>query len=126
MQTSGDDSQPLIALRTVFWLVAAAATLNLLSYARSVSHLHVYRDLQLGMPRSEAMQVLRAQSIDCGSLSSASYPKGSPPRECWFSDFWREYRLVFSLGGDGCVLMKSFAYRRHSPSLVRLIKLMLD
>jgi hypothetical protein len=79
MQTSGDDSQPLIALRTVFWLVAAAATLNLLSYARSVSHLHVYRDLQLGMPRSEAMQVLRAQSIDCGSLSSASYPKGSPP-----------------------------------------------
>jgi hypothetical protein len=86
-----------------------------LSLHRYLSHMSAYRDLHLGMSRSEAIGVLEKNNLACGSV----YPPGLPPRSCQFWDFWRAYTVDFGPGSEGPLESKQYSYRRRSLSLTR-------
>ena len=107
-------------VRFLLLCAAAGAAINCLPYGatihRYLSHMSTYRELHLGMSRSDAITILREDKLDCGS----TYPPGSPPRSCQFWDFWRAYSVNFGPGTDGQLELKYYSYRRRSSSLSRV------
>lgn len=88
------------------------------SLSGSLSHMGVYRQLKLDMPRSQAIQILSSHQISCGS----DYPRETPPLACDFWDFWRYYRISFSPGADGQLEMKFFQFRPATSSLSSIVR----
>jgi hypothetical protein len=108
------------ALQYLVICVIAGFATNCFPYSGSVhrylSHMSTYRELHLGMSRSDAIKILWASNLDCGS----SYPSGSPPRSCKFWDFWRVYSVNFGPGSEGPLELKYYGYRRRRSSLSRV------
>jgi hypothetical protein len=106
-----------------FLLIGAlvAVTINslpyIISFDRYLSHMTAYRAVHLGMPRSDAIAILRENNLDCGSV----YPPASLPRSCQFWDFWRAYTVSFGPGSDGYVELKYYSYRLRQRSLMRAV-----
>lgn len=107
--------------RLSFIAVGAAVLANcpfyVVSLSKYFSHVDVYRQLALGMPRAEAVEILRKNHLSCG----LAYSKEAPPLECEFGDFWRVYRIGFSPEPNSRLEVKQFFFIHRSSSLGWLI-----
>jgi hypothetical protein len=97
----------------VLWLGTTISLLLLvIMYVVITSRLDIYRSLSLGLPRADAIRILRRNEIGCGVVSLAA--PGEEIRECWFWDPWRTYGIVFEPGGGGRIITKGYSYRNLS------------
>ena len=126
-KSGGNMIEPLLPQRLqsanrtlVFWLSTTLALLFLVTvYGRSSSRLDIFRALSLGLPRTEALQILKRNEIGCGILSTS---EAQLPRECWFWDPWRTYGIVFEPGENGRIMTRGYTYRNQSARLSGTIR----
>lgn len=102
--------------------VVIALALNLIVYIAGLStylsHKGVYTELQLGMSRAAAIEILQRNKIGCGIV----YPRQTPPLGCEFWDLWRDYQIGFAPGSNGQLESKSFTYRHRGTSVAAVVQ----
>jgi hypothetical protein len=90
-------------------------TVVAIDFGQTMSSLHVYNGVRLGMSSTEVLKTLNDGHTYCGSL-----PLQKPdPRTCVFGDPWRIYILTFDDGGT--LIHKRFAFRRDQALFVRAL-----
>ncbi len=125
MRTASEQSSTINkrkTVRLVFWAgLILGLGLNvpffLWDLGRYASAAQVYHQVQLGMSRADVSALFAKNDVLCGS-----YQVGESVRsECWFRDFWREYRIVFE-PNTGRVMRKHFFFKRRTAlSIARLL-----
>jgi hypothetical protein len=74
-----------------------------------LSRWSVFDQIQLDMPSSQALRVLRSNEISCDMLPSAY--------RCRFDDFWREYTIIID-AQQARVTRRAFVFKRHNSSIL--------
>jgi hypothetical protein len=73
-----------------------------------------FQRIKLTMPKSQVEQILTEAGISCRWPDAA----GTAPMACYFSDFWREYRIALNRKTNQ-VDRKSFGFKRSRSIALR-------